>query len=87
MKRPPTEAAFCKRRIDMKRLIGIALFTLGALPLVLVMAGWVMCMDHAYTLGLSFSAERVLAALLMADIGSLSVGLYLVAANPSSRTN
>ncbi len=32
-------------------------------------------------------AERVLAALLVADIVCLSVGLYLIAASPSSRTN
>jgi hypothetical protein len=70
----------------MKRLIGIALLTLVALPLALLMAGWLMWMDHAYTLGLSLNAKRVLTALLMADIVCLSVGLYLIAANPS-RTN
>jgi hypothetical protein len=61
----------------MKRLIGIALFILGALPLVLVMARWVMWMDHAYTLGLSLNAERVLAALLMADIVCFVCGALL----------
>jgi len=64
----------------MKRLIGIALLTLAGLTLVPVMAGWVMWTDHAYTLGLSLSAERVLVALLMADIVCLSVALYLIAA-------
>jgi hypothetical protein len=72
MKRPPDPVAFCKGRIDMKRLIGVALFTLGALPLVLVMAGWVMWMDHMYTVGLSLGAVRALVALLMADIVCLS---------------
>lgn len=67
--------------------LGITLVTLTALPLVLVIAGWVMWMDHAYTLGLSLRAERGLAALLMADIVCLSVGLYFDCSKSSSRTN
>jgi hypothetical protein len=71
----------------VKRIIGITLFVLAALPLVLVMAGWVMWIDHTYTLGLSLRADRVLAPLLVADIVCLSVGLYLIAGKSSSRTN
>jgi hypothetical protein len=66
----------------MKRLIGIALLTLGAVPLA---AGWLMWADHTYTLGLSHSAEAALAALLIADIVCLSVGLYLIVAGSSLR--
>jgi hypothetical protein len=63
----------------------MALLTLGALPLVLAIAGWVLWLHHSYTIGVSPSAERVLAALLMADIVCLSVGLYLIATRSSSR--
>jgi len=71
----------------MKRLIGTALLTLGALPLVLVGAGWLMWMDQMYTIGVSLNAERTLVILLVAEIICLAVGLYLIATNPSPRTN
>jgi hypothetical protein len=71
----------------MKKLIGIALLTFGALPVALVGAGWVMWMDHMYTIGLSLNAERALVVLLVAEIICFAVGLYLIATNPSPRTN
>jgi len=67
---------------NMKSLIGIAVFTLGALPLV---AGGVMGADHMYAVGLSRVTERALAALLIAEIVCLSVGLYLIATRSRSR--
>jgi hypothetical protein len=59
----------------MKRLIGVALLVLGALPLL---AGWIMWMGHMYTVGLSLNAERALGILFMADVVCLTVGLYLI---------
>ena len=71
----------------MKRLIGITLLLLGVLPLVLVGIGWAMWKDHMYTIGLSLNAERALVGLFVAAIICLAIGLYLIATNPSPRTN
>jgi hypothetical protein len=62
----------------VKRLIGIALLVLGALPLLLAISGWFMWTSHMRTIGLSFDAERGLAALLLADIVCVAIGLYLI---------
>lgn len=62
----------------MKRLVGIALLVLGALPLLLVIWGWFMWTRHMRTIGLSHNAERGLALLLMASIVCVATGLYLI---------
>ena len=62
----------------MKRMVGIALLVLGALPLLLVISGWWVWTSHMYTIGLSLGAERGLAVLLMAGIVCVAIGLYLI---------
>lgn len=76
--RRPSATATNSARADMKRLVGIALLVLGALPLLLVISGWFMWTSHMRTIGLSLDAERGLAVLLMADIVCVATGLYLI---------
>jgi len=65
-------------RVHLKRLIGIALLVLGALPLLLVISGWFLWTRHMRTIGLSLDAERDLVVLLMASIACVATGLCLI---------
>jgi hypothetical protein len=62
----------------MKRITGIAPLIFGALPLALLVVGWIMWKNHMHTIGLSPNAEAALMVLVVADIISLAVGLYLI---------
>jgi hypothetical protein len=65
-------------RAGVKRLVGIALLVLGALPLLLVIWGWFMWTRHMRTVGLSLDAKTGLALLFMASIVCVAAGLYLI---------
>jgi hypothetical protein len=65
-------------RVDMKRLIGIVLLALGALPPLLVILGWFVWTSHMRTIGLSLGAEIGLVVLFVADFVCVSTGLYLI---------
>ena len=59
----------------MKKLIGVALLVIGALPPLATSLVWI---SHMRTIGLSSNAEIVFAGLLVADIVCLAVGTYLI---------